>query len=63
MRTVIAEDSVLLRAGLTKLLEATGFEVGVPPGELPVTAAPSTDEVRILREQVDPTGARLREFR
>lgn len=27
MRTVIAEDSVLLRAGLTKLLEATGFEV------------------------------------
>src|SRR6202167_5855085 len=27
MRTVIAEDSVLLRAGLTKLLETTGFEV------------------------------------
>ena len=27
MRTVIAEDSVLLRAGLTKLLEVTGFEV------------------------------------
>lgn len=27
MRIVIAEDSVLLRAGLTRLLEATGFEV------------------------------------
>jgi DNA-binding NarL/FixJ family response regulator len=27
VRTVIAEDSVLLRAGLTKLLETTGFEV------------------------------------
>ena len=27
MRTVIAEDSVLLRVGLTKLLETTGFEV------------------------------------
>lgn len=27
MRVVIAEDSVLLRVGLTKLLEATGFEV------------------------------------
>jgi DNA-binding NarL/FixJ family response regulator len=27
VRTVIAEDSVLLRAGLTRLLEATGFEV------------------------------------
>ena len=27
MRTVIAEDSVLLRTGLTKLLETTGFEV------------------------------------
>ncbi|MBS2534007.1 response regulator transcription factor [Catenulispora sp. NF23] len=27
MRTVIAEDSVLLRAGLTKVLETAGFEV------------------------------------
>ena len=27
MRVAIAEDSVLLRAGLTKLLETTGFEV------------------------------------
>jgi len=27
VRTVIAEDSVLLRVGLTKLLETTGFEV------------------------------------
>ena len=33
MRTVIAEDSVLLRAGLTKLLEATGFEVAAAVGD------------------------------
>ena len=29
-RVVIAEDSVLLLAGLTKLLESAGFEVAEP---------------------------------
>lgn len=33
MRTVIAEDSVLLRAGLVKLLEASGFEVAAAVGD------------------------------
>ncbi|MFI6516127.1 response regulator [Spirillospora sp. NPDC050679] len=33
MRVVIAEDSVLLRAGLIKLLESTGFEVAAAVGE------------------------------
>lgn len=33
MRTVIAEDSVLLRAGLTKLLETSGFEVVAAVGD------------------------------
>ena len=34
-----------------------------PAGELPVTEEPTAEELRILREEVDPTGARLREFR
>ncbi|MQY08304.1 response regulator transcription factor [Actinomadura macrotermitis] len=33
MRIVIAEDSVLLRAGLIKLLETSGFEVAAAVGE------------------------------
>ncbi|TDB88780.1 response regulator transcription factor [Actinomadura sp. KC216] len=33
MRVVIAEDSVLLRAGLIKLLETSGFEVAAAVGE------------------------------
>ncbi|MBW8484876.1 response regulator [Actinomadura parmotrematis] len=33
MRVVIAEDSVLLRAGLIKLLETSGFEVAEAVGE------------------------------
>jgi hypothetical protein len=41
---------------------ATGFEVVVPDGEVPVTAAPEAEELRLLREEVDPTGARRREF-
>ena len=46
-----------------QVVEATGFEVGVPAGHVPETAAPTAEELRILREEVDPTGARLREFR
>jgi glutaconate CoA-transferase subunit B len=48
---------------LEQVLEATGFEVLLPDGQIPVTPAPTADEVRLLREEVDPTGARLREFR
>ena len=54
-----------LHPGVTaeQVVDATGFEVGVPPSQLPVTDAPTAEEIRILREEVDPTGARLREFR
>jgi len=54
-----------LHPGVTaeQVVEATGFEVIVPAGEIPVTAEPTAEEVRLLREEVDPTGARLREFR
>jgi hypothetical protein len=41
---------------------ATGFEVIVPDGDVPVTAQPDAEELRLLREEVDPTGSRRREF-
>jgi glutaconate CoA-transferase subunit B len=45
------------------VVAATGFEVLVPEGDVPETAPPGAEALRILREEVDPTGARLREFR
>lgn len=41
---------------------ATGFDVLLPDGDVPTTAAPTAEELRILREEVDPTSMRLREF-
>jgi glutaconate CoA-transferase, subunit B len=42
--------------------EATGFELLLPedgPSETPV---PTPEQVRLIREEIDPDGARLREF-
>jgi len=54
-----------LHPGVTagQVQEATGFDVVIPSGEIPETPAPTGEEVRILRTEVDPTSARLREFR
>jgi acyl CoA:acetate/3-ketoacid CoA transferase beta subunit len=54
-----------LHPGVTaeQVQEATGFEVIVPSGAIPETPLPTAEELRVLREEVDPTGARLREFR
>lgn len=54
-----------LNPGVTaeQVQEATGFDVVIPSGEIPETSAPTDEEVRILRTEVDPTSARLREFR
>ena len=41
---------------------ATGFTLLLPEGDIPVTDLPSGEELRILRDEVDPTGMRLREF-
>jgi glutaconate CoA-transferase subunit B len=46
-----------------QVVEATGFALAPPAGGVPETDAPTDDELRILREEVDPTSARLREFR
>ena len=53
-----------LHPGVTigEVQESTGFEVLVPGGEIPTTERPTEEELRILREEVDPTSARLREF-
>lgn len=41
--------------------DQTGFDLDVP-SDVPTTPAPTTEELRILREEVDPTGMRRREF-
>ena len=46
-----------------QVVEATGFELAPSTDDVPETDAPTDEELRILREEVDPTGARLREFR
>jgi glutaconate CoA-transferase subunit B len=46
-----------------QVVEATGFGLALPDEPPPVTPEPTAEEIRILREDVDPTGARLREFR
>ena len=45
MRVVIADDSVLLREGIARLLEAAGLEVGGQAGDLPGLLA-CVDELR-----------------
>jgi glutaconate CoA-transferase, subunit B len=40
---------------------ATGFAL-VVDGEIPETIPPSAEEVRLIREEIDPDGARKREF-
>lgn len=55
---------VSVHPGVTveQVQEATGFEVLVPDGGVPQTEPPSAEDVRLIREEIDPDGARLREF-
>lgn len=41
---------------------ATGFELLLPDGEVPETAVPTAEQVRLIREVIDPDGMRKREF-
>ena len=43
--------------------EATGFELLLPDGEVPETPRPTQEQVRLIREEIDPDGMRKREFR
>ncbi|MEU6474045.1 CoA-transferase subunit beta [Streptomyces massasporeus] len=51
-----------LHPGVTveQVREATGFELTVPE-EVPATREPTGEELRLIREVVDPAGARARE--
>lgn len=42
--------------------EATGFELLLPDGAVPDTPRPSVEQVRLIREVIDPDGMRKREF-
>ena len=41
---------------------ATGFELLLPAGDVPQTQVPSAEQVRLIREVIDPDGMRKREF-
>ena len=53
-----------LHPGVTfeKVQEATGFELPAPEGQLPTTAVPTVEQVRLIREVIDPDNMRRREF-
>ena len=44
-----------------EVVGATGFELALPDGEVPVTREPSYEELTIIREMLDPKGLRFRE--
>ncbi|HMJ10833.1 MAG TPA: CoA-transferase [Polyangiaceae bacterium] len=46
---------------LENLLENTSFQLSVP-AEVPVTRTPSTEELRLIREVIDPKGLGAREL-
>jgi acyl CoA:acetate/3-ketoacid CoA transferase beta subunit len=45
-----------------EVVAQTGFELALPPS-VPETRAPSAEELRLIREAIDPEGAREREVR
>jgi glutaconate CoA-transferase subunit B len=47
---------------LERVREQTGFPVEPATPEPPTTTAPDAESLRLLREEIDPTSARLREF-
>jgi glutaconate CoA-transferase subunit B len=48
---------------VAQVQEATGFELVMPEGKVPTTAVPNAEQVRLIREVIDPDGMRKREFR
>ena len=43
--------------------DATGFELLMPDGDVPTTPTPTAEQVRLIREEIDPDDMRKREFR
>ena len=56
---------VAVHPGVTvdQVQEATGFELLLPEGDVPVTPRPTVEQVRLIREVIDPDEMRQREFR
>ena len=54
---------VSVHPGVTveQVREATGFELLVPDGDVPATTPPTDEQVRLLREEIDPNGLCKRE--
>lgn len=53
-----------IHPGITsdQVMEATGFELLIPDGKVPETRPPSREQVRLIRETIDPDNMRKREF-
>ena len=53
-----------LHPGVTfeQVQEATGFELPAPEGQMPTTALPTAEQVRLIRDVIDPDNMRRREF-
>jgi len=47
---------------IEQLREATGFELLMPDNSVPETGRPTQEQVRLIRETIDPDGMRKREF-
>ena len=60
----VKDNRLIIRSGESKVEVDRGRVAAVllPDGEIPTTDLPTDEELRILREEVDPTSSRLREF-
>jgi glutaconate CoA-transferase, subunit B len=47
---------------LEQVQAATGFELAVPAGDVPTSPVPSQEQVRLIRDVIDPDNMRKREF-
>jgi hypothetical protein len=46
-----------------EVLAATGFELLLPEGKVPLTRSPTEEQVRLIRESIDPDCMRSRGLR
>jgi hypothetical protein len=45
---------------VAEVVAATGFDLGIT-GDVPVTRQPTAEELRLIRDVIDPKGARYQE--
>ena len=44
-------------ATIEAVRDSIGWKIRLPAGEVPTTRPPSAEELRLIREELDPTGA------